>query len=298
MAFWQLSVPSSPDTSDGLTNFLWEQGALGVVEEQLEHAPGRLIAFFPEAASSTALVNAVSAYRASLRALGFDVGPQDPEIHPLLDEAWAIAWQQSFPPRTIGERLLVLPPWEAAPAADGRMAIVIEPGRAFGTGHHGSTESSLALLERALTELPSARVLDVGTGSGILAVAAVKLGASSVLGIDIDPDATAAAQANAERNACRDRIEVALASPETLGPEAFPVVVANLLAHTHVALGRTYARLVAPGGALVLGGILADEDRPVVEALEAAGFALSERLIVDGWCALALARVEPSDASA
>jgi ribosomal protein L11 methyltransferase len=298
MAFWQLSVPSSPETSDGLTNFLWEQGALGVVEEEVPEAPGRLVAFFPEAASSTTLVNAVSAYRASLRAMGFEVDQNEPEIRPLHDEAWAIAWQQSFPPRAIGEQLLVLPPWEAAPAAGPRVAIVIEPGRAFGTGHHGSTEGSLVLLEQALARRPPARVLDVGTGSGILAVAAVKLGASSVLGIDVDPDAVAAARVNADRNGCRDRVEVALASPETLGSEAFPVVVANLLGHTHVALAGTYARLVAPGGSLVLGGILADEDRPVVEALEAAGFALAERLIVDGWCTVALARVGPSGARA
>jgi ribosomal protein L11 methyltransferase len=298
MAFWQLTVPSSDDTSDGLTNFLWEQGALGVVEQEAPDRPARLVAFFPETASSTGLVQAIGAYRASLRALGFDVGVEEPEIRPLVDEAWAIAWQQSFPPRAIGERLLVLPPWEAAPAAGHRAVLVIEPGRAFGTGHHGSTEGSLVLLERALARRPGAPVLDVGTGSGILAVAAAKLGAPSVLAIDIDPDAVAAARANAERNDCRARVDVALTEPGALGEDAFPVVVANLLAHTHVALRSTYRRLVAPGGALVLGGILADEDRPVVLALEAAGFALSERLTIDGWCTLELTRVDPAGPTA
>ena len=154
------------------------------------------------------------------------------------------------------------PPWEADLAANGRLVLVIEPGRAFGTGHHGSTEGCLVLLERALADRAGARVLDIGTGSGILAVAAVKLGAISVLGIDVDPDATSAAQTNAERNGCADRIEIALAGPETLTGEAFPVAVANLLTHTHLALAPIYARLVAPGGALVLGGILAEEDPP------------------------------------
>jgi ribosomal protein L11 methyltransferase len=294
MAFWQLRVPSSPDASDGLTNFLWEQGALGVVEEETGIEPARLLAFFPETASSTALVHAVRAYQASLRALGFEVDPDGTEIHPLVDEAWASAWQQAFPPRAIGDGLLVLPPWEAVPAGDARAVLVIEPGRAFGTGHHGSTEGSLRLLEGALARHPGARVLDVGTGSGILAVAAIKLGAASVLAIDIDPDAVAAARANAERNGCGQRIEVALAAPGSLAPEAFPIVVANLLAHTHIALRSTYARLVAPGGALVLGGILADEDGPVVEALAPAGFTLAERLGVDGWCAVALTGAGPS----
>jgi len=290
MAFWQLTVPSSPDTSDGLTNFLWEQGALGVVEEAIGCAPARLLAFFPETASSTALVSALVAYRDSLSAMGFAVAAQDPEITPLLDEAWASAWRQSFPPRAVGERLLVLPPWEREPSPDPRIAIVIEPGRAFGTGHHGSTEGCLVLLEQALTARPDARVIDVGTGSGILAVAAVKLGAPRVLAIDVDPDAIAAARANADRNGCSGRIAIVLTSPEDLHVEPVPVVVANLLAHTHVAFRATYIRLVEMGGILVLGGILADEDGPVIDALAGAGFALRQRALVEGWSSLRFTR--------
>ena len=139
-----------------------------------------------------------------------------------------------------------------------------------------------------------ARVLDIGTGSGILAVAAVKLGAISVLGIDVDPDATSAAQTNAERNGCADRIEIALAGPETLTGEAFPVAVANLLTHTHLALAPIYARLVAPGGALVLGGILAEEDPQVTGAVEAVGFIQRDRLVLEGWSSLRLDRLPAS----
>ncbi len=294
MAFWQLTIPSSADTSDGLTNFLWEQGALGVVEEEVGAGPARLLAFFPETASSTALLNAVCAYRTSLRAMGFAVAASEPEISPLLDEAWASAWQQSFPPREVGERLLVLPPWETAPAPHRRLPIAIEPGRAFGTGHHGSTEGCLVLLERILGRSMTPRALDIGTGSGILAVAAVKLGAASVLAIDIDPDAIAAARTNADRNGCADRIELLLASPETLAVEPFPIIAANLLAHTHAALRAVYWRLAAPGADLVLGGILADEDGPVIEALGETGFALRERVTLDGWSSLLLARTASS----
>ena len=289
MAFWQLTVASSPESTDGLTNFLWEQGALGVVEEETPPEPPRLRAFFPETASSTALMTAVRAYCASLRSLGLSGAAAEPEISPLLDAAWASAWQQSFPPRAIGERLLVRPPWEADLVANGRLVIIIEPGRAFGTGHHGSTEGCLVLLERALAGRSGARVLDIGTGSGILAVAAVKLGAISVLGIDVDPDATSAAHTNAERNGCEDRIEIALAGPETLTGEAFPVAVANLLTHTHLALAPQYTRLVAPGGSLVLGGMLQDEDGRVSDALAGAGFTTRSRLALEGWASLRLA---------
>ncbi|MGH7416572.1 MAG: 50S ribosomal protein L11 methyltransferase, partial [Candidatus Rokuibacteriota bacterium] len=170
MAFWQLTVPASAETSDGLTNFLWEQGALGVVEEESPGTPARLRAFFAESKSSTALLAAVNRYRASLRSLGFALEPEEALIAPLLDEAWASAWQQSFPAREIGQRLLVLPPWLCGPQLDtrGRATVVIEPGRAFGTGHHGTTEGCLVLLEQALAAAPGASVLDIGTGTGIL----------------------------------------------------------------------------------------------------------------------------------
>src|SRR5262249_43387301 len=141
MTFWQLTVPTSVDTSDGLTNFLWEHGALGVVEEESPGAPPRLLAFFPEMASAAGLLGAVNDYRASLRSLGFRVALAEPEISSLVDDDWAHAWQQSFPPIEVGARLLIAPPWKAkVESLGGRLPVIIEPGRAFGTGHHGSTE--------------------------------------------------------------------------------------------------------------------------------------------------------------
>lgn len=292
MAFWQLTVPAAAETSDALTNFLWEQGALGVVEEEAPGIPPRLRAFFAESKSSTALLAAVAAYRASLRALGFSQ-TGDAEIAPLLDEAWASAWQQSFPARLVGRRLRVLPPWldgappGAAPGAEDRVTVVIEPGRAFGTGHHGTTEGCLVLLEEALAAAPGAAVLDIGTGTGILAIAALRLGARSVLAIDVDPDAVAATTVNAERNDCRGLV-ARLAEPQDVSEPA-PIVLANLLTHTHLALAPHYARLVTPGGQLVLGGMLDNEDDRVGEALAARGFERRARVALEGWASLRLA---------
>jgi ribosomal protein L11 methyltransferase len=288
MAFWQLTVPCSPDTSEGLTNFLWEQGALGVVEEEGPAAPPRLRAFFPDSASSTALVSSTTSYVADLTALGFIPAPGDVEISPLLEEAWASAWQQSFPPRAVGRRLWIRPPWETEDAP-GRVSVIIEPGRAFGTGHHGSTEGCLALLDRAIGEAPPPRALDIGIGTGILAVAAIKLGVLHVVGLDVDPDAVAAASVNAARNDCGDHIDVRMEGPESLRDvPSFPLVVANLLAHTHLALASQYRRLVAPDGALILGGILEHEASDVVTALATVGFALRETLVIEGWASLHL----------
>jgi len=296
ITYWQLSVPSSPEISDGLTNFLWDHGALGVVEEEAPGRPATLRAFFPETAPSAALRQAVITYRDSLGSLGFSVSPAEPEIGPLLDGDWAHAWQQSFPPLEIGTRLLVVPPWEARPpgTAGGRAQLIIEPGRAFGTGHHGSTAGCLELVEHSLLSSPERppSVLDIGTGTGILAIAALALGARSALAIDVDPDAIAAARLNAEGNGVADRLELALASPTTLPERApFPLVMANLLAHTHLGLVEPYGRLVAPEGLLVLGGILADEHEVVSGALRAGGFDLVRVLLVEGWASLLMRRL-------
>lgn len=288
MAFWQITVPTSPETSEGLTNFLWEQGALGVVEEESPVTAARLRAFFPDSASSAALLTSVREYAAGLSTLGFLTAPDDVEIAPLLEEAWASAWQQSFPPRAVGRRLWVKPPWEAVDAPD-RIPVVIEPGRAFGTGHHGSTEGCLELLDGAMADTRPERVLDIGTGTGILAVAAVKLGAGLVVALDVDPDAIAAARVNAARNGCAECIELLMAGPESLRDvPPFPLVLANLLTHTHLALAPQYRRLTAPGGVLILGGMLDHEATDVIAALEPAGLALRGRLAIEGWSSLLL----------
>ncbi len=286
MPFWQLTLPASADSDDALTNFLWEQGALGVVEEEAPGVPPSLRAFFAESMSSTRLLAAVQDYQASLRSLGFAVESRGTEITPLLDEAWASAWQQSFPAREVGRRLLVLPPWIEPPVPSDRSTVIIEPGRAFGTGHHGTTEGCLVLLEEALAATPNAPTLDIGTGTGILAVAAVKLGAPTVLAIDMDPDAVSATQVNAGRNGCTG-LTVRLAEPQEVAGR-FPLVLANLLTHTHLALAAQYARLVAPGGSLVLGGMLQDEDGRVSQALAATGFTTRSRLALEGWASLRL----------
>jgi ribosomal protein L11 methyltransferase len=286
MPFWQLTLPASADNEDALTNFLWELGALGVVEEEIPGVPPRLRAFFAESMSSTRLLAAVQDYQASLRSLGFAVESHATEITPLLDEAWASAWQQSFPAREVGRCLLVLPPWIEPPAGSDRSTVIIEPGRAFGTGHHGTTEGCLVLLEEALAATPNAPTLDIGTGTGILAVAALKLGAPTVLAIDVDPDAVSATQVNAGRNGCAG-LTVRVAEPQEVAGR-FPLVLANLLTHTHLALASQYARLVAPGGSLVLGGMLQDEDGRVSLALASAGFTTRSRLALEGWASLRL----------
>jgi ribosomal protein L11 methyltransferase len=286
MPFWELSVAASADTAEGVTNFLWEQGALGVVEEAAAGGPPALRAFFPESVAADDLLAATRAYRDGLAALGFAVPAAPPRLVPVADQAWATAWQAFFTPLPVGAGFLVVPPWRADAESPGRTRLVIEPARAFGTGHHGSTAGCLALLERA--GVPGAgRVLDVGCGSGILGIAAARLGAARVTAVDVDPDAVAATRRNAALNGCADRLAASVGGPQSVAP-GFELVLANLLAPAHLALGAEYGRLLAPGGRLILGGMLAGEDGAVAETLAAGGLGRADRVEVDGWAALTL----------
>lgn len=223
------------------------------------------------------------------------------QIHPLpaaivreLAEAnWAEAWKAHYTPQRVGP-FLVVPSWiaDAPPAVDGDAPHVIrlDPGMAFGTGQHPTTR--LCLIALAEIVRPGDRVLDVGVGSGILAIGAGLVGAGAVVGVDIDPRAAETAQANAAANGvaldARSGSLEALAAPPAAAP--FDVVVANLLAPTVIALADGLAAAARPGGRLVASGILVEQADDVAAALVAAGF-LAPEVRVDGdWVALVAAR--------
>jgi ribosomal protein L11 methyltransferase len=278
-AYWELALALSDDIEEGLTNFLWEHGALGVVAEERAHHGPCLRAFFAGNVNRGRLEAELAAYLAGLAALGF-ASPGLARLTPLADGNWAEAWQKHFRPVAVGRRLLIAPPWDV-PTDSGRVAIVIEPGRAFGTGHHASTAGCLEALETLVDPAPPSAV-DLGTGSGILAIAAARLGVGQILAVDEDPDALASAAANARRNGVADRIRCLGADAGALTPAPVPLVLANLLTGAHVRLAADYARYVIPGGALVLGGILESEGEVVTAALGEHGFAATARSR-DGW---------------
>ncbi len=286
-SFWELLVPASGEISEGLTNFLWETGALGVVEEETPGSALRLRAFFPETTNPSTLTTTIGGYLSGLRALGFPV-PGEPILTPLREEAWAEAWRQAFAPRAVGRRLLIAPPWEIPPQSDGRRLVVIEPGRAFGTGNHASTLGCLVLLERSLERGRAARALDIGTGTGILAIAAIVLGVSGVTALDTDPDAVLAARANVERNGLGGRIDCRLEGLAEHHGSPVPLILANLLAGSHVALAAHYRRLSLPGAHLILGGVLTDESPEIQDTMASHGFVHLETFEEEDWVTLLL----------
>ena len=285
--FWELSVGVPEAISEGLTNFAWEQGALGVLEEDVGGS-ARLRAFFPAAMSVDTLASRLRGYLDGLRALGLPVC-DDARLAPVADPGWAEAWRDHFRPLPVGRRLLIAPPWDM-PELPERLTIVIEPGRAFGTGQHGSTAGCLEMLERIADRRRPSRALDLGTGSGILAIAAARLGVGHVLAVDDDPDAVANARANIARNGVSAAVTCALGDAGTVDTVRGPLVLANILASAHARLARAYRDLVAPGGFLVLGGVLDGEAHETVDLIEAVGFARGSTLSRDGWATLELIR--------
>jgi ribosomal protein L11 methyltransferase len=284
-AYVEVTVDAGEDATEALTNFLWELGAVGVVEEA-GPVVSRHRAFFPATGDASALAARVDAYLQALRALGLPAGPRS-AVQPVADADWAAAWREHFRPVAVGRALLVAPPWQVPADAD-RVVLAIEPGRAFGTGHHGTTAGCLELLESLVAAERPARAIDLGTGSGILAIAAARLGVAHVVACDTDPDAVAAAEGNATRNGVADRVRAIVADAAALAAEPAPLVLANLLAAAHRALATRYRDLVTAGGALVLGGLLDAEADEVATALAACGFRREAGRSLDGWTSLAL----------
>lgn len=204
----------------------------------------------------------------------------------LAEEDWSETWKHFFRPLHVSDRIWILPPWEKAPPGD--LAVVIEPGMAFGTGGHATTALCLEGLVESLDEKPGASVLDVGCGSGILGIAAARLGAGRVVMIDNDPVAVQVARENADENGCPS-IETS-GTPVEAVQERFPIVLANILAVTLVDLASPIAATVADGGDLLLSGILERQADEVIQAYEAQGLSLRERRVQDDWCLVWMVR--------
>ncbi len=191
------------------------------------------------------------------------------ELAEVADEDWGEGWKRDFRPLDVG-RVRVRPSWIAEPPPPGAVEVVLDPGMAFGTGSHPTTSLCLAALSDLLALRPGASVLDVGTGSGILAVAARKLGAGRVAANDDDPKAVEVARENAEANGVALEI---VADPPRRIAGTFDVVVANILANVLVALAPELAAKLAPGGVVLLSGILGPQEEEVRRAYVARGLA-------------------------
>jgi ribosomal protein L11 methyltransferase len=242
--------------------------------------------------SAVAVEEAERAVETTARALGhlqaFGIRPIGELRTRVVREAdWAEAWKAFFPVLRIGERLVIRPTWRRHRRASGDVVIAMDPGMAFGTGLHPTTRLCLAALEPLAADgrLAGARVLDVGCGSGILALAALALGAADAVGVDTDPIAIEATVTNARRNRLGRRVRTRVGSLPSDEPP-FDVVLANLIAGVLIPLATSLHDEVRPGGVLLASGIFVDREAEVVAAFRAAGLVIDARTAEGDWVAV------------
>lgn len=255
----------------------WLVGRSGHAVEERED--GTLVTFAPDDAAADALVSALASYAGDTVTT---------HRRPLERVDWSVRWREGLGARRIG-RLTVVPSWLPEAAEPSETTVVLDPETAFGSGEHGSTRAALALLERHLR--PADRVLDLGSGSGILTIAAAKLGASWAVGIEIDPGANEVATRNAARNGVADRLEFLTGDAEPLAPLVGPaeLVLSNILRTVNTALLPAIRAALRPGGLAVFSGMERGEESEFRPVLQAAGFVTRDDVIDEGWWAIAAA---------
>lgn len=210
------------------------------------------------------------------------------------DEDWATAWKRFYHPFRVGEKLVVRPSWEEYEPKDGDVELTLDPGMAFGTGEHETTNLCLGELDEIVKS--GDRVLDMGCGSGILFIASLLLGAGSAIGIDIDPVAVRTSRENAEMNGIdpeKYTVLVGNASKDETIREAilgkgFDIITANIVADVLIAQAELYKQCLKPGGILLASGIIGERAEEVRAAFEKAGFTVVKRLEKRSWVALRL----------
>jgi ribosomal protein L11 methyltransferase len=240
--------------------------------DTLEDSPVKTVkTYFAADAALPGQVAVIAAYLADQAAAFPGFAMEEPTVTYLQEEDWANNWKQHFKPSRIGRRMIIKPTWEEVDAAADTIILELDPGQAFGTGTHPTTRLCLETLERIYfreglftdPEPPAPLdLLDVGTGSGILAIAAARFGASRIVATDIDPEAVEVARQNLAQNRVQDGVTVTTAP---LGDVAgtFAVVVANILAEELVRLAPALLAKMAPGSYLVLSGILTEKEDTV-----------------------------------
>ncbi|QAY66320.1 50S ribosomal protein L11 methyltransferase [Paenibacillus protaetiae] len=317
MKWYELTIHTTEQSIEMISNFLHEMGAGGVTIEEsgtlnkerdtsfgqwyetpLNDIPeGQAIiqGYFPEGTDLEEITEAVKPRIDELREFGIDPGNYTIS-HKLVDEEdWANNWKQYFKPIRVSETLTIKPTWEAYEPSPEEKIIELDPGMAFGTGTHPTTYLCLQTLESVVRG--GEEVIDVGTGSGILAIGAIKLGAKRVLALDLDPVAVSSATDNVKLNGLEEDIDIRLSDllgvlrqdgADSAVGVTVPVdlVVANILAEIIMLFIDDVYEALKPGGLYIASGIYKDKEQVVEQGLLQAGFTIEEKRREEDWCAI------------
>jgi ribosomal protein L11 methyltransferase len=289
---WQICITTTDEAEDAITELLRRLG---------HESPSSYL----DVETGRAIVSAYTATRVGaketqtlrrglteIKRCGLNVGRGDISIQRVLREDWAESWKRHFRPIEIGTALLIRPGWSRQPARPGQRVVVLDPGLSFGTGQHPTTEFCLRQLAARRESGKAQSFLDIGTGSGILAIAAAKLGYAPITAFDVDAEAVRVARANARRNRVLDRIrfvQTDLARLPRTAARRHHVICANLTSDLLIGEHRRILASLRPGGTLILAGILAKEFSQVRRTYESAGLKLIASRIEKEWRSGALA---------
>lgn len=279
-----LVIDTPAALAEAIANRLFEVGLRGLEEREVGSAV-RLLTYGNDRRLIEQYRDSLADYLRHLALIDPAAREVTSEITERDDADWATAWMKFFRQTPLGEGLVVQPSWDETPPPPGRRRLIIEPKMAFGYGTHASTRLAAAAVERFCRERPGARVLDVGTGTGVLALAALLCGAAWAEGFDNDPVAVTCARENAEINQLQDRCAFNETPPAEM-EGAFDLVIANINTATIIALADDLARAVAPGGRLAMTGILGDDRLEIEPVFIARGWRLLAAFAEDEWALL------------
>jgi ribosomal protein L11 methyltransferase len=283
MRWAQITVEASTEAIDAVGNCLNDIGCGGfMVADEL--VPPQVSGYVPVDDRLEGRLENLGTSLKELEGHGVTGAGTEITLRYVDEDDWANAWKAFYKPTRVGAHLVVTPPWETPPNAPGDITIIMDPGMAFGTGSHPTTRLCLTAIEDYVK--PGMAIADIGTGSGILAIAAAKLGASDVKGCDIDPLAVGIAAKNAVAN------DVAIAVGEELPAGEFDVVVANILADVIIGMADNLIARVKAGGTLIVSGIIDTREADVSTALQARGLSQTEVRREGEWVAIILRKAE------
>lgn len=298
----ELRIVAPLDAQDAVSAYLWELGVQGITEEAATRngEPWCLLRAYVESADSERIRQEVLEHIHALDEFFPGAAHARVSVSIVEQQDWNAKWKEHFKPFHVSPRLVIRPVWEAYSPQPGDVVLDLDPGMAFGTGAHESTRGCLNAIDALLgggtlgvEPLPlGGTVLDVGTGSGILLLAALKLGASRAVGIDLDPVAITAATENVALNGLEAQVELSDTLLEHLPTTQYPLVLANILAPTLMALSADLVARLAPGGALVLSGLLNDQADSVRSAFLPRGLKESVAIQEGEWTTLVLRAAE------
>ncbi len=273
--YFELHLPIAGFEPDVLSGLLHQSGCLGIFEKDSDE----WVVYLPEGWSPEHFQQLF----AELKGVNMAFIPSAVQLEKLPYQDWNAEWRQYFKPAVIGEGLWVRPPWEQLPDGVQAGEIIIDPRMAFGTGHHETTR----LMVQAMQSLPlkDERLLDLGTGSGILAIVARKLGARHVVGIDIDADAIANAGHNLQLNR-ETNVEFLVGNISCVTGRTFPVILANIQFHILAPIADALYHALENGGKLIVSGILKEDTEKFTCVYRRVGFKLTGQSVLNEWAAM------------